>query len=147
MKYVFTKYIYILYTILRQLRYTETAPVSPTCNYDGLEPCTHIARTPREAASRGKARERDTCLVWRQPRGEPTPVGFLTCSKVSRCGWTAARVLRDAMVASHGLRFVLPRMLASLLSRQLTVEAASRGVLVMCVRGFRFEFPPKCRLS
>jgi hypothetical protein len=40
---------------------------------------------------------------------------------VARSDWTAARVLfiaaralRDAMVASHGLRFVLPRMLASL---------------------------------
>jgi hypothetical protein len=42
-----------------------------------------------------------------------------------------ARALGDAMVASHGLRFVLPRMLASLLS-----EAASRGVLTMRVHGF-----------
>jgi hypothetical protein len=25
------------------------------------------------------------CLVWRRPRGEPTPVSFLACSKVPRC--------------------------------------------------------------
>jgi hypothetical protein len=30
--------------------------------------------------------------------------------------WTAARFLGDAMVALHGVRFVLPRMLVSLLS-------------------------------
>jgi hypothetical protein len=54
----------------------------------------------------------------------------------------AARALGDVMVASHELRFVLPRMLASLLkkrhARHLTVEAASRGVLAMCVHGFTF---------
>jgi hypothetical protein len=120
-----------------------------------------------------------TCLVWRQPRGEPVPVGSLTCSRVPRCEflalnalprvfypkWTmksvdlykdhrslwdpehkkyrnstrrddswkeitsifiAARALGDAMVALHGLRFVLPRMLASL-------SETTDGVLAMCL--------------
>jgi hypothetical protein len=57
-----------------------------------LKPSTHIASTPQEAASRGKTLEMDTCLapcaclVWRQPRGESTPVGF----------WRAQRCLASS---------------------------------------------------
>jgi hypothetical protein len=85
----------------------------------------HLGRRPRAARlAKWIPASHCACLVWRQLRAEPTPVGFLMCSKVHWCDWTAAqaaaaaaRALGDAMVASHGLRFVLPHMLASLLSK------------------------------
>jgi hypothetical protein len=94
------------------------------------------------------------CLVWRQPRGEPTPVGFLTCSKVPRCEllaltglprvlyskWTRKSV--DAMVASRELRLVQPRCY----SRQLTVEAASRSRLARRPRNVRTRLKIHCNI-
>jgi hypothetical protein len=76
-----------------------------------------------EDASRGVPARQDSrngylprpcaCLVWRQPRGEPTPVGFLTCSKVPRCELLALtglpRVLLFRMVASHACLDVLKK--------------------------------------
>jgi hypothetical protein len=62
--------------------------------------------------------------------GRGNAVGFLTCLAASCSLWLDCRgALGDAMVASHGLRFVLPRMLASLSE----ATDASRGVLAMCV--------------
>jgi hypothetical protein len=91
-------------------------------------------RTHREATSRGKTREMDTCacLVWRQPRGEPTPVGFLTCSLVPCCEFLALTGLPQQ---EHYATPWLPRMdcgscclecLPGCYPRQLTVEAASQ---------------------
>jgi hypothetical protein len=46
-----------------------------------------------------------------------------------------SKSISDVIVASHELRFVLPRS-KKRHPRQLTVAAASRGVFAMCVHGF-----------
>jgi hypothetical protein len=76
----------------------------------------HIVRTPREGASRGKTRKIDTCRGASQ-RQSTFDVLKGASPRVARSDWTAAHVLfktDNAMAASHGLWFVLPRMLASL---------------------------------
>jgi hypothetical protein len=86
---------------------TETRSLSPqNPNFiDGniLKPCTYIARTPREVASRGKNREMDTCLApalasYGGSRGASHTSRFFDVLKgaslrVARSDWTAARLL------------------------------------------------------
>jgi hypothetical protein len=55
-------------------------------------------RLARQDSRNGYLPRPCACLVWRQPRGEPTPVGFFDVIKgaslrVARSDWTAARVL------------------------------------------------------
>jgi hypothetical protein len=96
-----------------------------------LKPRTHIARMPREAALPGKTREMGTCLApalasYGGSRGvsqcQSVFLHAQRCLAASCSLWMDCRACSIqngqwkvwAMVASHGLRFVLPRMLASL---------------------------------